>query len=260
MMKKIKVCDLAKSKKISSKEMIAILTKKGLKNIRAISYVDASILDETPLKKETKPRIKAPATQKVKPVSGKVSHIFSAPSRGSTATAEVLREEKESSPEKLIEERKKKEAELKKKKDAEKAKRLASALRKPKETGKKPSYHAMLVASLALILGLFGVWKIQDLTSRVVTDQKLLAGLETKLAGFETSMQGNSANITMIKEGIVTIKKDVSDLSTKVANADISVLESQLKSEATILRGLSGSLKDPIKTRALNLADNLSTF
>jgi len=47
-MKKIRVYELAKKKNLTNKEVMELLSKKGYGKLSAITYVDSSVLDDSP--------------------------------------------------------------------------------------------------------------------------------------------------------------------------------------------------------------------
>jgi len=278
-MKKIKVYELAKEKKLSNKAVIEILKKKGFTKVSAITYVDPTVLDEN-----------------IPSSSGKVSHIFSAPSHPVSSAAKARRIEavpapapKPASAEKPKKAEEKKPVKTAAKKTAEKRKT------QPADGKKKKSFLELITAAAAIIaIMVAGMAYMQVRTNRnligtvnsgmsvfqssasrlgkIMLDNRaeiirMRSEMKDEITRLDQSVSGLDKNVNDLDKSVSELDKNMSGLnqrfsglSGRMAGAEIAPLQSRLKSEAIVLRALSEKMADPLKSRTLNLADRLSQF
>jgi hypothetical protein len=70
-------------------------------------------------------------------------------------------------------------------------------------------------------------------------------------------VQGAAAEL---KDGVTRNQAAIMDINDKILNSDEASLKSRLKSEAAVLKALSGNFKEPLRVRIDNLADGLSAL
>jgi cell division protein FtsL len=278
-MKKIKVYELAKEKKLSNKAVIEILKRKGFTKVSAITYVDPTVLDDN-----------SPSS------SGKVSHIFSAPSHPVSSAAKARRIEAVPAPapkpapaEKPKKTEEKKPVKTAAKKTAEKRKPI------PSDGKKEKSFLAIITAAAAIIaIMVAGMAYMQVRTNRgligtvnsglsafqssasklgeITLDNRaeivrMRSEMKDEVARLDKSVSGLDKNVNDLDKSVSELDKNMnglnqrfSSLSGRVAGAEIAPLQSRLKAETTVLRALSEKMPDPLKSRTMNLADRLSQF
>ncbi len=285
-MKKIKVYELAKEKKLSNKAVIEILKRKGFTKVSAITYVDPAVLDEG-----------APSS------SGKVSHIFSAPSHAVSSAAKARKIEAVPSPapKPAPAEKPKKPAEKNPVKTA--PKKVAEKRKaEPADEKKKQSFLALITAAAAVIAIMVGGmayfqvrtnrWLISNVNngmstmrssasrlSEITLDNRaeiirMRSEVKDEIARLDENVSGMDKRVSSLDKSAYDIDRRVSELDKKMsgldtglsslsgqmAGAEIATLQSRLKSETIVLRALSEKVKEPLKSRTLNLADRLSQF
>ncbi len=246
-MKKIRVFELAKARKITTKELIKLLEKKGLKKVRAITYVDPGIIGVS------KP---IAATSKPAKPGVKVAHISTAPShQGALAEAVKLEPVRESSPEKVLAARMKKEEAAQKKPQAKKKNDS-----KNEKGGWKWPEASTVVAGFAIILVLALAAKVGMLNQQVIAEKAQIASLGAGLDSAKLSVEKLGVKISTNTAGVDSLKEAVSGLSSKVAGVESSILTSQLKSQAVVIKGLSSDIGGPLKAQTIAFAERLSAF
>lgn len=227
-MKKIRVYELAKSKNLSSANVISLLKKKGLKKALPITWVDPTVLDDM-----------APQSSR----TGTISHIFSLPASRAAAIAKKVRNLdilRESPPKKVPAAKAKKE----KKESA-------------KETKKGRKFPLDIAAAVAAVLAILLV----GLTYMGMrADRAFLKNLSSGMNQLQGSVSKLEKSVTGNRTEIMKTREEVEILSGRMASAELAILTSQLKSQATVLRALSGNLREPLRSRTSNLADKLSAF
>lgn len=231
-MKKIRVHELAKKKNLTSAEVVKLLKKKGIKNVTASSSVAPDVLDKSPEKP---------------PAENNISHMFPV-SVGANALAAKARR---------INVMKKEAPVARPKRDVAKGpgpkRPPANTPSKPnagKEAGKKGRFPYDLIAAIASIIALLivgGVYIGQR------SDRAVLSEVGAGLAEVRETVTG-------IKDDVARNQAAVMDINEKIVNSDAVALKSRLKSEATVLKALSGNFKEPLRVRIDNLADGLSAL
>jgi hypothetical protein len=232
-MKKIRVHELAKKKKLTSAEVIKLLKKKGLKNITATSSVDPGILDKVSEKR---------------PADNNISHIFPV-SVGSGALASKARRINEIKKEDPVTRPVKRDVA----KGPSPKRPPVNGPSKPspgKEKGKSGRLPYDLIAAIASIVALLLVGAVY-LGQR--NDRATLADVGSRLG----EVQGAAAEL---KDGVTRNQAAIMDINDKILNSDEASLKSRLKSEAAVLKALSGNFKEPLRVRIDNLADGLSAL
>lgn len=232
-MKKIRVHELAKKKNLTSAEVIKLLKKKGLKKITASSSVDPDILDKKPGKR---------------PPENNISQIFPV-SLGSGALA--------SKAMRITALKKENPVPRPSKRDASKgagpkrsAAKAASMSNPDKEQGKGKRFPYDLVAAIASIVALLLVGAVY-FGQR--SDRAALADVDSGLG----EVQGTVAEL---KDNVTRNQAAIMDINDKIISSDAASLKSRLKSEATVLKALSGNFKEPLRSGIDNLADGLSAL
>jgi len=238
-MKKIKVYELAKEKKLSNKAVIEILKRKGFTKVSAITYVDPTVLDEN-----------SPAS------SGKVSHIFSAPSHPVSSAAKARRIEavpvpapapKPAPAEKPKKTEEKKPVKTAAKKTAEKRKPI------PADKKKEKSFLAIITAAAAIIaIMVAGMAYMQ-----VRTNRGLIGSVNSGMSAFQSSASklgditlDNRAEIirmrSEMKDEVARLDQSVSGLGNNVNDLDknVSGLDKNVNDLDKSVSGLDKNVND----------------
>jgi len=238
-MKKIKVYELAKEKKLSNKAVIEILKRKGFTKVSAITYVDPTVLDDN-----------SPSS------SGKVSHIFSAPSHPVSSAAKARKIEAVPAPAPAP-----KPAPAEKPKKTEEKKPVKTAAEKTAEKrkpipadGKKEKSFLEIITAAAAIIAIMvgGMAYMQVRTNRgligtvnsglstfqasasklgnITLDNRaeivrMRSEMKDEIARLDTSVSGLDKNVSGLDKNLSGLDKNVSELDKNVNNLDKSVSE-----------------------------------
>jgi hypothetical protein len=119
-----------------------------------------------------------------------------------------------------------------------------------KEKGKGKRFPYDLVAAIASIVALLLVGAVY-IGQR--SDRAALADVDSGLG----EVQGTVAEL---KNDVTRNQAAIMDINDKIVSSDTVSLKSRLKSEATVLRALSGNFKEPLRAGIDNLADGLSAL
>ena len=236
-MKKIKVSDLAKKKKIPATQAVKMLKDKGLAKVTASTLVLPDALEE--------------ANSVEKKESAVISHIFPPISTSGSLASQALRineMKKESNPGKSV----KTEAKTKKGAPKKEAASAPSAEKKALQppSGGKPKIRADIFAAIAAVIAiiLLGLMYVGQKADRAVMKElgASLSEIKETVAGLENGLAENRNAIEVVDK--------------KIEAVDLAVLSLEVRSQGAVLKSLSGNLKESLRVRTQTLADGLASF
>ncbi len=248
-MKKIRIYELAKKKKLTSKEVIKRLSKKGQKKLSAVSYVDSTALD-------------GDSGSGSPDAKGKVSQLFKDTRRGfsppgvvrpMTSLAEkVVQPKVQSQPQ-----AQKQTGKGQKQKTAAKASPAARA-KGTSGTG-LPLAAVGLSLAVLLILGFLYTGMQADRT-QIKAINTSLGQLNAQVAAIDESVITNRAQLLDMRGQMAAVSGQLNDLNTRFADSGRASLVAQLKTQGSVISVLAKNLDEPLKTRTMGLAVRLSSF
>lgn len=237
-MKKIRVYELAKKKKISAKEAVKLLKKKGFKKISAVSSVHPNALDDA---------VKSDVAQK-----SNVSHLFGVRS-GALVTASAL----PASP--LA---KKSEQPVAKSGRAGSQKKAAKAkpptVKQPAKEDKGGGGYGLSLTAIGLCMALLVLMGFLYTTMRA--DRSQLSAIGANLGKLEAAISRIDDSVTANRAQLLDLRGQVSDVTNNLADSNRVALNARLKSQGAVIGSLAQDLKGPLKGKTQELAQRLSSF
>ncbi|MEE8483861.1 MAG: translation initiation factor IF-2 N-terminal domain-containing protein [Nitrospinota bacterium] len=253
-MKKIRIYELAKKKKLTSKEVIKRLSKKGRKKLSAVSYVDPAALDG-----DIGGSGSTVAKGKVAQLFKNTQHGFSPPGavRPVTSLAEKVVQPKAQPKPPSQPQTQKRTGKGQKQKTAAKAS-TASRAKGTSGTG-LPLAAVGLSLAILLILGFLYTGMQADRT-QIKAINTSLGQLNAKVAAIDESVITNRAQMLDMRGQMAAVSGQLNDLNKRFADSSRASLVAQLKTQSSVISVLAKNLDEPLKTRATGLANRLSSF
>ncbi|GMT41644.1 MAG: hypothetical protein IEMM0002_0055 [bacterium] len=259
-MKKIRVFELAKIKRLSNRAVIEILKKKGVKKVSAITYVSSDALDKRIPSKEEKRH------------GGKVSHLFGAVRRMSIATAPGQMARAAARPDESVRPASTKTHSVKSGKRVD----VADVIKKPKSAARPAGLRqtqpdaSQKGADIKAGAGLKGKgWNIPAIASMVLSAILMVVvgylyfdmrSERARFAGMSVSMDRIDKTVAANSAQLRDVKNQVADANGRIDGLKRASWTSRLKSQSAVLGALSASLDEPLRSRTRTLASRLAEF